>query len=75
MLRALNVRKGLRRADETPPADHWKKRFPEYEAKLLDTYYDFKGWNMEGIPTRETLRDLDLDYVGEDLEKRGVYEQ
>lgn len=75
LLRAVNVRKGLRRADERPPEDHWKSRFPEYEAELHDKYYEFKGWNKEGIPTRETLRELDLDYVGEDLEQRGVYEE
>ncbi len=73
LLRAINVRKGLRRKDERPPEDHWKKRFPEYEAQLLDAYYKFKGWNSEGIPTKETLHDLDLDYVGEDLEQRGIY--
>jgi aldehyde:ferredoxin oxidoreductase len=73
LIRAINVRKGLRRKDERPPEDHWKKRFPEYEAKLLDGYYEFKGWNNEGIPTKQTLHDLDLDYVGEDLEQRGIY--
>jgi benzoyl-CoA reductase subunit BamB len=72
LLRAINVRRGLRRADEVPPEDHWKKRFPELEAQLLDAYYKFKGWNMDGIPTKETLQALDLGYVGEDLEKRGI---
>lgn len=70
--RAFNVRRGLRRADEKPPDDHWKKRFPEYEESLMDTYYQFKGWNRQGIPTRETLMDLDLEYVADDLEKRGI---
>ncbi len=74
LLRAINTRRGLRRKDDKPPEDHWKKRFPEHEAKLLDEYYKFKGWNSEGIPTRETLRSLDLDHVGEDLEKRGIYD-
>jgi benzoyl-CoA reductase subunit BamB len=72
LLRAINVRRGLRRADEKPPEDHWKKRFPELEEKLLDAYYKFKGWNMDGIPTREKLEELDLGYVAEDLEKRGI---
>ena len=73
LLRAINARRGLRRKDDRPPEDHWKKRFPEHEAKLLDEYYKYKGWNEEGIPTRETLKALDLDFVGEDLEKRGIY--
>ncbi len=73
LLRAINTRRGLRRKDDKPPEDHWKKRFPEYEAQLLDEYYKFKGWNEDGVPTREALRFLDLDDIGEDLEKRGIY--
>jgi benzoyl-CoA reductase subunit BamB len=72
LLRAVNVRRGLRRADEKPPEDHWKRRFPELEEKLLDEYYTFKGWNKEGIPTKETLDELGLDYVSEDFIKRGI---
>jgi benzoyl-CoA reductase subunit BamB len=72
LVRAVNVRRGLRRADEKPPEDHWKKRFPELEEKLLDAYYKFKGWNNDGIPTKETLQELDLAYVAEDLEQRGI---
>ncbi|MBA4391402.1 MAG: aldehyde dehydrogenase, partial [Syntrophus sp. (in: bacteria)] len=60
LIRAINVRRGLRRADEKPPEDHWKKRFPELEEKLLDAYYKFKGWNNDGIPTKESLQELDL---------------
>ena len=56
LLRAVNVRRGLRRTDEKPPEDHWKKRFPELEEKLLDAYYKFKGWNNQGIPTRKLYR-------------------
>ena len=72
LIRAINIRRGLRRADEKPPEDHWKKRFPELESKLLDAYYKFKGWNSEGIPTKETLHALDMDDVARDLEQRGI---
>ncbi len=72
LIRAYNVRRGLRRADEKPPEDHWKKRFPELEKELLDAYYEFKGWNNEGIPTKETLDELSLGYISEDLIKRGI---
>src|SRR5512137_1482335 len=72
LIRAINVRRGLRRADEKPPEDHWKKRFPELEGALLDAYYKFKGWNNDGIPTKETLHELGMDYVGEDLGQRGI---
>ncbi|MCU0727803.1 MAG: aldehyde dehydrogenase [Planctomycetes bacterium] len=72
LVRAVNVRLGLRRADEKPPEDHWKKRFPELEAKLLDGYYAYKGWNKDGIPTEESLRGLGLGDVADDLLRRGV---
>jgi benzoyl-CoA reductase subunit BamB len=72
LLRAVNVRKGMRRSDETPPEDHWKKRFPELEKKLLDAYYKYKGWDGEGIPTKESLKELDLGYIADDLQQRGV---
>jgi aldehyde:ferredoxin oxidoreductase len=72
LVRSLNIRRGMRRVDEAPPADHWKRRIPELEEKLLDTYYEFKGWNREGIPTLESLHDLNLDYVAEDFLLRGI---
>jgi benzoyl-CoA reductase subunit BamB len=72
LVRAVNIRRGMRRADEKPPEDHWKKRFPELEAQLLDGYYKFKGWNNQGIPTKESLHELALDYVSEDLVQRGI---
>jgi benzoyl-CoA reductase subunit BamB len=72
LVRANNIRRGMTRADEKPPDDHWKRRFPELEEKLLDTYYEFKGWNRDGVPTRESLHELDLDYVAEDFVARGI---
>jgi benzoyl-CoA reductase subunit BamB len=72
LVRAVNIRRGMRRKDEAPPANHWKKRFPELEKELLDTYYRYKGWNNDGIPTKESLRELGLDYVAEDFLKRGI---
>lgn len=72
LVRALNIRRGLRRDDEKPPEDHWKKRFPELEEKLLDAYYTFKGWDQQGIPTKKALEELGLGYVAEDFEARGI---
>jgi benzoyl-CoA reductase subunit BamB len=74
LIRAINARRGLRRADEKPPEDHWRKRFPELETQLLDAYYKFRGWNNDGIPTKETLHELGLDYIAEDFEQRGIFE-
>ena len=72
LLRAFNIRRGMKKADEKPPENHWKKRFPELETQLLDAYYKFKGWNNQGIPTKETLHELALDYVSEDFLQRGI---
>ncbi|MBW1998196.1 MAG: aldehyde dehydrogenase, partial [Deltaproteobacteria bacterium] len=71
----VNVRRGLRRKDETPPEDHWAVRDHEFEQKLLDDYYEFKGWDREGIPKKETLDELDLGYVSEDFERRGIWKE
>ena len=72
LVRANNTRRGMSRKDEKPPKDHWKKRFPELEKELLDTYYAFKGWNEDGIPTETTLREFGLDYVADDFLARGI---
>jgi len=75
LVRANNIIRGLRRVDEVPPADHWGKRFPELEKELLDTYYKYKGWNNDGVPTKEFLHELNLDFVAEEFEKRGIYSE
>jgi benzoyl-CoA reductase subunit BamB len=72
LVRAVNVRRGMRRKDDKPPENHWKKRFPDLEKELLDTYYRFKGWNAEGVPTKESLHDLGLDDVAQEFVKRGI---
>jgi aldehyde:ferredoxin oxidoreductase len=72
LIRALNVRRGMRRKDEKPPEDHWAVRDREFEQKLLDDYYKFKGWTNDGIPTKETLDKLDLSFVSEDFVQRGI---
>jgi aldehyde:ferredoxin oxidoreductase len=72
LVRAINARRGLRRADEKAPADLWQTTDPEMEQKLLDAYYRFRGWNGDGIPTKETMEGLGLGYVNEDFVKRGI---
>jgi benzoyl-CoA reductase subunit BamB len=75
LVRANNIRRGMRRADDKPPENHWKKRFPELEKQLLDAYYRMKGWNLDGIPTRESLERLGLDYVAKDFLERGILKE
>ncbi|MBN2239159.1 MAG: hypothetical protein JW712_05260 [Dehalococcoidales bacterium] len=72
LIRALNIRRGMRRVDEVPPVDHWAVRDHEYEQQLLSDYYEYRGWNNEGIPKKETLEKLQLGYVAEDLINRGI---
>ncbi len=72
LVRSVNIRRGMRRADEKPPEDHWRRRYPELESQLLDAYYRYKGWNGEGIPTKESLHGLGLDYVADDFVKRDI---
>ena len=75
LVRALNVTRGLRRKDERPPEDHWAVRDEEYEQKLLSDYYEFKGWNRDGIPTKETLEALNLNFVAEDFKENGIWDE
>jgi len=73
LMRALNVRRGMRRADDKPPEDHWRKRFPDLEKQLLDQYYKLKGFNDQGVPTKESLEQLKLGYVAAEFEEKGIY--
>jgi benzoyl-CoA reductase subunit BamB len=75
LVRANNLRRGMTRKDERPPDDHWKRRFPELEEKLLNEYYKYKGWNQDGVPTKETLQELDLGYVYEEFVERGILKE
>jgi len=70
LVRAINVRRGLRRSDDTAPGDHWQLSEAERET-LLDAYYRFKGWDSDGVPTRKTLESLGLDYLSEGLGGKG----
>jgi benzoyl-CoA reductase subunit BamB len=72
LARAINNRRGVRRKDDKPPDYLWPERTPELENKLIDEYYKIKGWNKDSIPTQETLHELDLDYVSQDLVARGI---
>lgn len=72
LVRAFNVRRGLRRVDDQLPKNLWDARDPEREHEVLDAYYEFKGWTGDGIPSRETLDRLGLNYVTEDFKERGL---
>jgi aldehyde:ferredoxin oxidoreductase len=72
--RLFNVREGVRRKDDVLP---WRVMHepipdgpsagmhcpPEELQAMLDAYYALRGWDVDGVPTRERLTDLDLDAV------------
>ncbi len=65
-----------------PPARSWEDKIPdgpgkgkgltkEQIEKMLDEYYDARGWDRQGNPTREVLEDLGIGYAADNLEKLG----
>ena len=69
--RMFNMREGLTRADDTLPPRLLEEPLPEGPAEgqvvnldiLLDAYYDYRGWDKNGKPTPEKLKELDLDWM------------
>ncbi|MHA1324261.1 MAG: aldehyde ferredoxin oxidoreductase family protein, partial [Candidatus Helarchaeota archaeon] len=69
--RAINLRRGVTRKDDYPPPRVFKDPIPkgpfkgevldlkQYE-KILDIYYELRGWDTQGIPKKETLIKLGL---------------
>jgi aldehyde:ferredoxin oxidoreductase len=62
----------MRRKDEVIPLNLKTIGGHEIEQKLLGDYYKFKGWDQDGIPTKETLGKLGLEYVQKDFEEREI---
>ncbi len=66
--RLYNLRLGMTRKDDTLPYRILHEPLPDGGAanylpeleKMLDEYYDYRGWTRDGIPTREKLEALDL---------------
>jgi len=77
--RAFNVREGASRKDDSLPyrvmnvpipSGPSKGQFIPKEAfnKELDSYYQNRGWDATGVPKKETLVELGLGYIAEDLD-------
>lgn len=71
LTRMFNAREGISRRDDTLPARLMEEPLPEGGAKgqvvtrealdrMLDEYYKSRGWNEEGIPGEDKLRELGL---------------
>lgn len=74
--RAINIREGLTRKDDSLPERHLKTPLPDGPAKgqtvdlepMLDRYYELRGWDKyTGVPNREKLEELGLRDVADDL--------
>lgn len=59
--RLFNVREGLTREMEVGDQSHMKPEHQEKLHRLLDEYYGYHGWTLDGIPTPETLERLGLE--------------
>ena len=82
--RAINLRRGVRRKDDTLPERFFRDPVPKGPAKgevfhrerfeeMLDEYYEARGWEPEeGLFKAEKLKELDLDDVRAALEAEGL---
>jgi len=81
--RAFNVREGFSRKDDHLPKRVMEEPIPEGPSagdrvsytelqKLLDDYYEARGWSREGIPLKARLVSLDLPDVAEAVGAKGV---
>ncbi|MHA1298229.1 MAG: aldehyde ferredoxin oxidoreductase family protein [Candidatus Helarchaeota archaeon] len=80
LTRAINYRKGITRKDDMPPMRVFEDPIPrgpfkgklidknQYD-KLLDLYYNLRGWDKNGIPTYNTLKKFDLEDVAKTIYK------
>ncbi|MEM3906444.1 MAG: aldehyde ferredoxin oxidoreductase family protein [Nitrososphaerota archaeon] len=74
--RCFNVREGIRRKDDKLPkrfhepitTGPTKGEYVKNLDKLLDAFYMEVGWNIEnGIPTKQKLEELGLDFVIDEI--------
>jgi aldehyde:ferredoxin oxidoreductase len=76
--RAFNVREGVSKKDDQLPYRVTSQPIPSGPSKgmycsleefhsMLEEYYHLRGWTDQGIPTREKLLELQLDFVAEEL--------
>jgi aldehyde:ferredoxin oxidoreductase len=69
--RMFLLRSGFTGADDTLPKRMLEEPLPEGPAKgrvvdlaqMLPEFYDLRGWDRQGVPTQEKLKDLGLEKV------------
>ncbi len=73
LARLFNISAGFTRADDTFPSRIMEEPIKDGPSKgqyipqddldkMLDEYYEARGWTKEGIPTKEKLDELGIDY-------------
>ncbi len=78
--RLYNLREGFTRADDTLPERLLKEPVPDgpsagYVVNLdpmLKEFYEFRGWDENGVPTPEKLKELELDTLAAEVEGSGA---
>ncbi|MDP3879199.1 MAG: aldehyde ferredoxin oxidoreductase C-terminal domain-containing protein, partial [Dehalococcoidales bacterium] len=81
LIRAYNAILGERMRADDLPAKFFAGIGPipamsrDALSKAIDSANKAMGYNVEGIPTREALEEIGLDYVAEELEQRGILSQ
>jgi aldehyde:ferredoxin oxidoreductase len=84
MERAFSNREGIGRKDDhligkwveepVPNGPFEGERIdPDKYEEMLDDYYRLRGWDENGVPTREKLKELGLENVAASLESSGAY--
>ncbi len=79
LIRAFNVREGnISRQDDTLPGRVFEEPIPKgpsegqrisrekFEA-AIDIYYQLRGWNKDGVPTKRKLEDLGLKKAAQEI--------
>lgn len=76
--RAFNIREGVNRKEDKLPYRVMEEPVPNGPHKgmrcsreeldqMLNEYYRLRGWTDQGIPTKEKLHELQLDFVADEL--------
>jgi aldehyde:ferredoxin oxidoreductase len=72
--RLYNLREGFAKEDDTlperllnePVSEGPSKGFTVKLAPMLEEYYAFRGWDKNGVPKPDKLKELSLEFVIED---------
>ena len=87
VLRAFDIREGLKKEDETIPEKMFRVPLPtglhkgkivdkKKFSQMLDEYYKLRGWDVKtGAPTKAKLEELNLKDVADYLETHGKLEE